>query len=289
MIEAYFALIRDQFEVIRALIDEGNMNSIFDVDVSEKVPAVLHNKPTLLCVASYFGAKRCLDYLISIGCDVNMGDQSSPTIQPVHFAIAGNHIGILQKLVSNGAICKGLVFYSMRFDNMVCLEYILENNLENVNDMFENLNMLEYSLKEKGLHYPSLLLKNGATFSRNLFDEYKKNGPVFDLLKSYQMQMIGFAVSHRCYLVDAAAAGDFETVRKLIVESKADPNEVNEHGDNAFIKGAAKGCVPVLYFFAKMEGFDVNHANIGGVCFSFIELHFMKHAIGEREELSSFY
>lgn len=58
---------------------------------------------TPLGLACYFGHEELAKFLVLKGADVNLASKNGFNVFPIHSAVAANHLGITQMLLSNGA------------------------------------------------------------------------------------------------------------------------------------------------------------------------------------------
>ena len=88
-------LLSDDVDSLKSEIEKGlDPNQQFFWIMSDDLPDILTNSPTLLSVAAFQRAVKCFNYLIEIGADIDKLDEAETPIS--HFAVAGGSIDYLE-------------------------------------------------------------------------------------------------------------------------------------------------------------------------------------------------
>jgi ankyrin repeat protein len=75
----------------------------FLVEAPERVNEFAGDGFTSLGLAAFFGHEPVVEELLAAGADVNLSSNNAQRVAPLHSAIAGQHFGITEKLLSHGA------------------------------------------------------------------------------------------------------------------------------------------------------------------------------------------
>lgn len=75
----------------------------FLAEAPERVNEFAGDGFTPLGLAAFFGHEQVAEELLTTGADVNLSSNNAQRVAPLHSAIAGQHFGIAEKLLSYGA------------------------------------------------------------------------------------------------------------------------------------------------------------------------------------------
>jgi len=83
----------------------GNINRVAALteDDPGRVNAFAHDGFTPLGLASFFGRKDVVEYLLEQGAEVNATSHNRMKVMPLHSAVAHRHVGIAEVLLTHGA------------------------------------------------------------------------------------------------------------------------------------------------------------------------------------------
>lgn len=139
----------------------NNKNATFEYFPNPKIPLIFRKNPPILCLGSFFGARKCIEFLLNnLGYDINMYDCDG--LLPIHYAIAGNKLKEVEHLIKFGSKMDGIIYYSILFENIKILQYALNNNIDNINNKFNDVFPLDLAKKINNSLIISLLIASGA-------------------------------------------------------------------------------------------------------------------------------
>jgi hypothetical protein len=168
-------------------------NSRLDGLDPSAVPALFLHRPPLLSAASYFGARNCFLHLRMLGADVNQPDESPLHLRPVHFAVAGSQIELVNLLLCSKADGSGIVYAAVKFDAFPILTLALRLGCDSVDSSeFGKETPLELAVKRDAFAVAEILLMNGAHFAEALREwcRAQDRNDFVDLLDRYGEQRV---------------------------------------------------------------------------------------------------
>ncbi|OHS98311.1 ankyrin repeat protein [Tritrichomonas foetus] len=95
----------DQFIQSISSLEDFNFQFILDLRFPYKLPPILNSGPSLLSLAAFLGAEKCVHHLLNLSINLDLKDHEKR--KAVHFACAGGNINI----------CRELYSYGCKFDN----------------------------------------------------------------------------------------------------------------------------------------------------------------------------
>ena len=267
--DIFFEIKNDNLEFLKVFLDSDNdPNDTIKINKSILSQEFFNDELPLISVASYFGSISCIKVLQEKNADINIVSQNKYMFTPIHFAIVGNQKECFDYFIQNHALTKGILFSSILFQNQPFFNYIIENNLDNVNysDKFIE-NPLVQALKQKSIIMARKLLENNATFNNTLLEEYSSDKEIKELLLSFQKQNENRIEGVSTPLHIAADQNNINEARRIINEKKIDINAVTPNGDTALMKAAHRGALDIVKLLIEQPAVNINHANNGGIYF----------------------
>lgn len=266
MNEVFFYIKNSRLDELKAT--EFDPTIPFEYSSNKDIPKIFSYKPGFLSVAAYYGSIPCLEYLLSVGAEIEQSDLQNPPMRAIHYSIINHQIQALQFLADNGACHDGCIHYAITSNHKDILGYLIKHKIDDINKSFYNMTPLDLCIKTANIDVANVLISAGSSYTPDQIQKCRENIELtkfVELFNSHKSQLIEPNVIHVVTpLHTAADEGNYEEFKRLIEEGKYDVSAVNENGDNALIKAAHRGSLPIVQFILEQPNVDVNHMNKGG-------------------------
>lgn len=134
LVQGVLATIKtDDVEKLTDYIEHQSVdkNIQFPPELNDE-PEFLRNGAPLICAAAYFGAVKCLKYLVSIGADKNNADDDGITTS--FYAAAGGRLGVIENLIELGFDVTGCGQAAIRFGHLDLFKDLVAKSVIKVTD-----------------------------------------------------------------------------------------------------------------------------------------------------------
>lgn len=152
-----FAIIicRDEVDALKAEMEKNGFdaNSYFLPHcILDGTHILSETSPSFLHLAAYFGAFKCLDYLVSIGADISSTSEQHKTL--LMFAVAGGNIDMVKKVIEieestykRKANLQGVFEIAARYHQNHIFEFLLEK-ISSCECAHDNIRYFELAINE---------------------------------------------------------------------------------------------------------------------------------------------